>query len=114
MPHFIIECSKNAISQIPPESLMQHIHDVANSTELFNESDIKVRIKLYQEYLIGGRKEDFIHVFGNIMEGRSADQKNNLSKQIVSKLKSLFPKVNVISINIRDFLKDGYCNKGMV
>ncbi|MGK0386621.1 MAG: 5-carboxymethyl-2-hydroxymuconate isomerase, partial [Patiriisocius sp.] len=41
-------------------------------------------------------------------------QKNNLSKMIITELKSIFPEVPIISINIRDFEKATYCNKSMV
>jgi 5-carboxymethyl-2-hydroxymuconate isomerase len=45
------------------------------------------------------------------MEGRTKEQKANLSRQIVSELKMMFPEVPVISSNIRDFEKATYCNK---
>jgi 5-carboxymethyl-2-hydroxymuconate isomerase len=64
--------------------------------------------------LVLGGDSDFIHVFGNIMEGRTEEQKIFLSKEIVSKLNQLFPEVPVISINIRDFEKSSYINKTML
>ena len=48
------------------------------------------------------------------MEGRNTVQKANLSKQIVTELKVMFPEVPIISINIRDFEKATYCSKEMV
>ena len=48
------------------------------------------------------------------MEGRTTQQKSNLSKRIISELKLMFPNVPVISMNIRDFEKATYCNKSMV
>lgn len=114
MPHFIIECSENIANQINSEETMLEMHDLAMSSGLFNEKDIKVRIKPYQSYLVAGLRDDFIHIFGNIMEGRTANQKNELSRSMVAHLKSIFPEVKVISMNIRDFKKDGYCNKTMV
>ena len=48
------------------------------------------------------------------MEGRSAEQKADLSRNIVSKLNQLFPEVPIISINIRDFEKSSYINKTML
>ena len=64
--------------------------------------------------MVLGGDSDFIHVFGNIMEGRTEEQKIFLSKEIVSKLNQLFPEVPVISINIRDFEKSSYINKTML
>ena len=93
---------------------MQSVFDTAFTTGLFKREDIKVRINPFTNYLVGGKKDDFIHVFANIMEGRNTAQKKNLSDNIVRGLKAMFPEVPIISINIRDFEKSTYCNKTMV
>jgi len=48
------------------------------------------------------------------MDGRTVSQKKNLSARIITELKSMFPNVPIISINIRNFEKATYCNKSMV
>uniref|UniRef100_UPI00404B85D2 5-carboxymethyl-2-hydroxymuconate Delta-isomerase n=1 Tax=Gelidibacter sp. TaxID=2018083 RepID=UPI00404B85D2 len=111
MPHFVIDCSAQIIQLKSPESIMQKVYDAANSTGLFIPEEIKVRINPFQYYTTGNTNDNFIHVFGNIMEGRATEQKANLSKQIVSELKTMFPEVPIISINIRDFEKATYRNK---
>jgi len=114
MPHFVIECSENTIDKTSLEDTMQTVYNAAESTQLFDKGDIKVRINPFKHYNIGNTKNDFIHIFANIMEGRTSNQKAHLSKAIVMELKSIFPKVPVISMNIRDFEKATYCNKEMV
>ena len=114
MPHFILDCSKNILHLKKPGEIMKTVYDTAVSTGLFQAGDIKVRINPFDHYLVGDTSDDFIHVFGNIMEGRTAEQKSNLSRSIVSTLKRLFPEVPIISMNVRDFEKDSYCNKTMV
>ncbi|GAA3587830.1 5-carboxymethyl-2-hydroxymuconate Delta-isomerase [Flavivirga amylovorans] len=115
MPHFIIDCSENILTMQQPDTIMQEVHKAATDTGLFEEADIKVRLNPFKEhYLVGGKKEDFIHVFANIMEGRTTEQKANLSKQIVSQLKTLFSTIPFIAINIRDFEAATYCNKDMI
>lgn len=117
MPHFIIECSKNVIETESPERILQEVYDCAASSGLFASEGvggIKVRINSYDHFLTVGTKDDFIHVFGNIMEGRTVEQKSTLSNLIVSKLKSLFPDVPIISMNIREFEKATYANKSTV
>lgn len=111
MPHFIIECSEPVIAVKSPEEIMQKVCNTAEATQFFSKGDIKVRIKLYKHYTIGNTKDDFIHVFSYIMEGRTSEQKSRLSKGIVSELNKMFPEVPIISINIKDFEKAGYCNK---
>lgn len=114
MPHFIIDCSENVLQLHSPEEILREIHDTADATGLFKKGDIKVRIRAFEHYTVGNTKSDFIHVFGNIMEGRTTEQKANLSRQIVAKLKSMFSDVPVISINIREFEKAAYCNRNMI
>jgi len=114
MPHFVIDCSEPIISLKSPEEIMQRVYDSATASKLFEEGDIKVRINPFKYFNVGNSSDDFIHIFGNIMEGRTQEQKSLLSKSIVSELKQMFPEVPIISINIRDFEMASYCNKTMV
>ena len=114
MPHFIIDCSENVIKLKSPDEIIQEVYDSAESTELFAKGDIKVRINPFKYFNVGNTKEDFIHIFANLMEGRNTEQKRNLSRKIISTLKLMFPDVPIISINIRDFEQSTYCNKSMV
>nr|WP_321232986.1 5-carboxymethyl-2-hydroxymuconate Delta-isomerase [uncultured Psychroserpens sp.] len=115
MPHFVIDCSENVLKLNVPEETLLAVHKQAVESGLFDESDIKVRLNPFKDnYSVGGKKSDFIHVFANIMEGRTTDQKANLSHQIVKQLNILFPSIDFIAINIRDFEKATYCNKSMV
>ena len=114
MPHFVIDCSVNIIKLVSPKEIIQRVFDTAESTGLFDKKDIKVRINPFEYFTIANSQDDFIHIFANIMEGRTISQKKNLSEKIVAELKSIFPEVPVISINIRDFEKATYCNKSMV
>ncbi|MCK0107881.1 5-carboxymethyl-2-hydroxymuconate Delta-isomerase [Flavobacteriaceae bacterium S0825] len=114
MPHFIIDCSENIIALKSPNEIMQKVYDTAETTQLFSKGDIKVRINPFKHYNIGNTKDDFIHIFANIMEGRTISQKAQLSKSIITELKNMLPDVPIISINIRDFEKATYCNKSMV
>jgi len=114
MPHFVIECSENIINIKSPKEIIQKVYDTAESTHLFDKGDIKVRINPFKYYNIGNTEDDFIHIFANIMEGRTIAQKKNLSNRIIVELKSMFPEIPIISINIRDFEKATYCNKSMV
>ena len=114
MPHFVIDCSENIIKIKSHKEIIQKVYDTAESTDLFDKGDIKVRINPFEYYNIGNTKDDFIHVFANIMEGRTTSQKKNLSEKIIAELKFMFPEVPIISINIRDFEKATYYNKSMV
>ena len=93
---------------------MQAVYEVAEATELFAANDIKVRLRPYQYFKLGEGKKDLIHIFGNIMEGRSTEQKANLSKKIIERLNEMFPDISILSINIREFEKATYSNKALI
>src|SRR4051812_42667674 len=114
MPHFIIDCSENIILQKAPEEIMRAVYEVAEASGLFAKNDIKVRIHPYKYYQLGETKKDFLHIFGNIMEGRTIEQKADLSKKIIQKLDQMFPGISILSMNIRDFEKATYSNKSLI
>jgi 5-carboxymethyl-2-hydroxymuconate isomerase len=114
MPHFVIDCSENVIRLKSADEIMQEVFNAALSTGLFIASEIKVRINPFSYYNNGNTLDDFIHVFGYIMEGRNTDQKAKLSKAIVTSLNNILTEIPVISINIKDFEKASYFNKTMI
>ncbi|MGN6340281.1 MAG: 5-carboxymethyl-2-hydroxymuconate Delta-isomerase [Ginsengibacter sp.] len=114
MPHFVIECSENIISQKAPAEIMEAVYEAAEATGLFAENDIKVRINPYKYYKLGKGKNGFLHIFGNIMEGRSIEQRENLSRKIIERLHQMLPEISILSINISEFEKATYCNKSLI
>ena len=114
MPHFVLDCSERILEQKTPKEIIEEVFNTAVSSGLFKTEDIKVRINPFTYYTTGGKDDDFVHVFANIMEGRTTEQKAKLSENIVSRLKTMFPEVPILSINIRDFEKATYCNKSMI
>ena len=115
MPHFVIDCSENILKNQNPKDVLEAVHKAASDTGLFSEADIKIRLNPFDKnYIVGGKEDDFIHVFAHIMEGRTSNQKATLSKLIVQELKTLFPNVPFIAMNVNDFEKATYCNKSML
>ncbi len=114
MPHFVIDCSEDIIALKQPLEILQEVYNTADESGLFTVGDVKVRLNPYKNYIVGGKQDSFIHVFAFIMEGRTTEEKFDLSKKVVAKLKFMFPTIPIISINISDFEKATYCNKTMV
>jgi 5-carboxymethyl-2-hydroxymuconate isomerase len=48
------------------------------------------------------------------MEGRTIEQKANLSRRITERLNEMFPSISFLSINIREFELATYCNKSLI
>lgn len=114
MPHFVIDCSNTLLKKYSADEIMKAVHDTAEATGLFKQGDIKVRIHSFEHYNVANTKSDFIHVFGNIMEGRTIEQRADLSKRIITKLKAMFPDVTVVSMNVQEFEKATYNNRNTI
>jgi 5-carboxymethyl-2-hydroxymuconate isomerase len=114
MPHFIIDCSETILRQKSPGEIMQAVYEIADATGLFAANDIKVRLRPYQYFKLGEGKKDFLHIFGNIMEGRSTEQKANLSRKIIERLNEMFPDISILSMNITEFEKATYSTKALI
>lgn len=111
MPHFVVDCSKSILSIHDGETITKEVHMAANSTGLFSENNIQVRLNPFDDYRIGNKKQEFIQVFASILEGRTPEQKLGLSKTVVKKLAEMFPEVLTIGIDIRDMEKGTGFNK---
>ena len=114
MPHFVVDCSDSVLQSHTEDQIIDRIHRAAYSTGLFDEDDIKVRVNPFAVYAVGNKREDFMHVFSSIMEGRTVEQRANLSKLIVGELASMFPGVANIAVNIAEFERATYCNRTML
>ena len=113
MPHFVIDCSESILGLVDSDLLMQAVYNTAEATDLFARDGvggIKVRLNPYKHFLNVDAHDHFVHVFANIMEGRTRKQKQTLSQAMIRTLRGLLPTVDIISINIRDFEKAMYCN----
>jgi len=102
---------------VDPDELVQSVYAVAESTGLFATNGvggIKVRLRPYKHFTNVDAHEHFVHVFANMLEGRTQEQKKALSEKVVRTLKRLLPAVDLISMNIRDFERATYCNAEMV
>lgn len=114
MPHFVIECSEDIIKIKPPQEIMEAVYEIAEATRLFAENDIKVRINPYTHIKLGTGKKNFIHIFGYIMEGRTTEQRVELSEKIITRLNEMFPDISILSMNISEFDRATYCNKAVI
>lgn len=114
MPNLVIHCSENILQQKTPAEIMNVVYKAAEATGLFAPNDIKVRIQPFQYYQLAEGKKDFLHVFGYIMQGRTTEQKANLSKQVITSLKELLPNISFLAMNVSDFEAATYCNQALI
>ncbi|MGO2292334.1 MAG: 5-carboxymethyl-2-hydroxymuconate Delta-isomerase [Pseudoalteromonas sp.] len=100
MPHIIIEHSEDL--PVLPQVLVEKIHQAAYDSGLFELPTIKTRAIAYQHYQLGQGKEGFIHVAAHIMSGRSIEQKQQLSEDLLACLKTYCRDSDSLSVNIQD------------
>lgn len=110
MPHFVIHCSETVLDMQPAGEIIREIFHVAEASSLFRAKQINVRVQSFQNHQAGRSGEDFIAVFASIMEGRTDERKNELSRSVVGKLIEMFPEVPMISMQIADIHKASYVN----
>lgn len=111
MPHFIVDCSQNISRLTNPARLVSAVHDAADASGLFDAGDTKVRCNFYDAYTVGGTSDDFVHVIGYLLSGRSDEQKRQLAARVVNRLMALLPTVETLSIDLRDIERTGYANR---
>jgi 5-carboxymethyl-2-hydroxymuconate isomerase len=114
MPHFVIECSESVLMKMPAAEIISAVYNTAEASGLFREGDIKVRIRSYTEFKLGEGKEEFLHVFAHIMQGRTKEQRQALSRAVVSRLNELMPALPILSMNVYEFEKATYYNKQLL
>ena len=106
MPHCIIEHSPN----IPPEGLMHAVFDGSLHSQLFlpDGADIKVCAIAYQNFKLGDGKASFVHVIVKILAGRTDEQKQRLSQEIIKKLSDLGHQDISITVEVVDMERQSY------
>ncbi|WP_299729181.1 5-carboxymethyl-2-hydroxymuconate Delta-isomerase [uncultured Endozoicomonas sp.] len=102
MPHFIIECSRSIEKFTLPDQLMSSVFQSAVQSGLFNETDIKVRVQPFDHYLLPVKRMDFIHVTARILSGRSEEQKQLLSENVMDALAGFGFKNTLVSVDVED------------
>ncbi|WP_207796593.1 5-carboxymethyl-2-hydroxymuconate Delta-isomerase [Sphingomonas oleivorans] len=107
----MIECPASIEAAVDLDILVKTVHDAADSTGIFTPGDVKSRLKVYQHDMVGGRKDDYVHVTIGLLSGRTDDQKKALSSAVARAVCELLPNVHFISVDVRDFCLETYSNR---
>ena len=114
MPHCIIEYSKELTQELDIKAVMSAVYSGAVQSSLFSPTDIKVRAIPFKYFYAESESEDnnnqqrFIHVCCKILSGRNLDQRQKLSRLVLSHLNKLAIKSVSVSVEIVDMEKDSY------
>ena len=104
MPHLVMEYSNSVDERVNTQRLLEDLHHAAIQSGLFDAPSLKSRSLRYHDWLVGEEADsvDFIHVTFELLDGRSAEQKRELSRQLMSVLQQQANHIRSLTINIRD------------
>jgi 5-carboxymethyl-2-hydroxymuconate isomerase len=114
MPHCVIECPANLSELLSFATLVREIHDTTEESGLFNIGDVKSRLLLSHDYLVGGEKAPYVHIIVHILSGRSKSQRKSLADALARKLCEMLPTVEMLSVEVREIDKEMYSNRKSV
>nr|WP_282437333.1 5-carboxymethyl-2-hydroxymuconate Delta-isomerase [Vibrio amylolyticus] len=102
-----MEYSNSVDQRINVQGLLEDLHDVALKSCLFDTDSVKSRALRYHHWLVGeqGDTVDFIHISFELLDGRTEEQKRELSRQLMTVLQEQASDVRSLTVNIRDMDK---------
>ncbi|MDB5477686.1 MAG: 5-carboxymethyl-2-hydroxymuconate isomerase [Alphaproteobacteria bacterium] len=110
MPHAIIEYSANLASEMQAQDISALVHRTSIESGLFGPENLKTRSYKAEDFHVGtkGSEGSFMHIRIYMLEGRSNEQKKELSEKLVSAVANAIPAIGQLSVDIRDMNRTTY------
>jgi 5-carboxymethyl-2-hydroxymuconate isomerase len=108
MPHFVVSISKPLPDGVDKDVVLNRLFTCASQSKLFEDKDIKIRVKSFDCFSVGGALLPFIHVEVRLLSGRSERMKKSLSESVLSVMKSLLRIKASLSVEIIDIDRASY------
>lgn len=89
MPHCLIEYSQNLSDKQPVQNLLEAVFDGVEQSGLFERSHIRVRAKVFADFLLASPDDAFVHVTLRLHQGRNSEQRKQLSAMVLQALRKL-------------------------
>ncbi|MEF1290465.1 5-carboxymethyl-2-hydroxymuconate Delta-isomerase [Vibrio sp. M260118] len=104
MPNLVMEYSSSVDDRVNIQGLLEDLHQVALTCGLFDIGSVKSRSLRSHNWLVGeaGDSVDFIHINFELLDGRTAEQKRELSRQLMAVLQQQAGHVHSLTVNVRD------------
>jgi 5-carboxymethyl-2-hydroxymuconate isomerase len=94
MPHIVLEYTPN-LGELPFDAMLAAAtRNLTGSPEVTDEGDLKARVLRAEHYRVGTQDSNrgFIHVQLRILEGRTPEAKDDLSKRVANGILEHMPK----------------------
>lgn len=112
MPHCIIEHSDDLLKNVNQQQLIDSVLTGVKKSELFQLDHIKLRSQSYEFFQKGDVKQAaFIHVTLRILQGRTVEQRQDLSEMVLLEFDSLALKRVTITVEIIEMETASYSKK---
>ena len=114
MPHAVIEYSGNLTYDFIEHDidLVDIVHGLMMNSELFDLNAIKTRSICMDNWMVGEKGQDgtFVHVTVSLLTGRTVEQRQKLSDDMIAALGEYLPKdiIDQITVEIREMDKETY------
>jgi len=108
MPHLVIDYSGDDLTRDRIAPLLQQLAVTAAATGVMQAADIKVRARGFDDYLVAGRRDSFVHLAVFMLAGRTPAQKLALSTALRQTLVEHCPDIHSLSVDIRDMDPEAY------
>lgn len=104
MPHIVMEYSNSLEERANVQTLLEALHQAAIDSQLFDIHLIKSRAMRFNHWLVADQADvlDFIHVSVDILEGRSLEQREALSKAMLQALQAQLDFPLSLTVNVRE------------
>lgn len=108
MPNLVMEYSNSVDDRVNVQGLLEDLHHIALNCGLFDVGAVKSRALRCHHWLIGDEADsvDFIHISFELLDGRTAEQKRDLSRQLMAVLQTQASHIRSLTVNIRDMDKE--------
>ena len=108
MPHIVVEYSRNLHVSVQESHLLKELHQVVIASGLFSPQAVKARGMAYDDYILTGDDDSFVHINIAILGGRPLDARKALMESVYAMASGLLPHADKISLNIHEMDAETY------
>ena len=110
MPYIVLEHSDNLSNAIQAQGVLQSVHDTVFASGLFQSMQIKSRINVASNFLVGDKGKDgtFVRVTINLVSGRPIEKRRAISQAVRDRLAQDLPNIDLITVVILEVEKETF------
>lgn len=110
MPHLVMEYSNSVDERVNVQGLLEDLHHAAIQSGLFDAPSLKSRSLRYHNWIVGneGDSADFVHITFELLDGRTPEQKRDLSRLLMTVLQAQAGHIASLTVNVRDMDKHSF------